>query len=74
MGCSNIKLCWCIGHMKSRVLVNILCDLGSYIGHMMLRAMLYVTLTPRSRPNKIFLLNAFLPKLLDIAASNFAGA
>ena len=27
MGCSNIKLCWCIGHMKSRVLVNILSDL-----------------------------------------------
>ena len=27
MGCSNIKLYWCIGHMKSRVLVNILCDL-----------------------------------------------
>ena len=29
MGCSNIKLCWCIGHMKSRVLVSILCDLDS---------------------------------------------
>ena len=27
MGCSNIKLCWCIGHIKSRVLGNILCDL-----------------------------------------------
>ena len=27
MGCSNIKLCWCIGHMKSRVLGNILFDL-----------------------------------------------
>ena len=22
MGCSNIKLCWYIGHMKSRVLGN----------------------------------------------------
>ena len=21
------NFCWCIGHMKSRVLVNILCDL-----------------------------------------------
>ena len=27
IGCSNIKLCWCIGHMKLRVLGNILCDL-----------------------------------------------
>ena len=27
IGCSNIKLWWCIGHMKSRVLVIILCDL-----------------------------------------------
>ena len=27
MGCSNIKLCWCIGHMMSRVMGNILCDL-----------------------------------------------
>ena len=27
VGCSNIKLYWCIGHMMSRVLVNILCDL-----------------------------------------------
>ena len=26
MGCSNIKLCWCIGHMMSSVLGNILCD------------------------------------------------
>ena len=29
IGCSNMKLCWCIGHMKSGVLGNILCDLGS---------------------------------------------
>ena len=27
MGCSNIKLCWCIGYMMSRVLGNILCEL-----------------------------------------------
>ena len=27
MGCSNFKLCWSIGHMMSRVLGNILCDL-----------------------------------------------
>ena len=27
IGCSNIKLCWCIGHMKLRVLGDILCDL-----------------------------------------------
>ena len=39
----------------------------------MYKAMLYVTLTPGSRSNQIFLVNAFPPKLLDIAASNFAG-
>ena len=38
----------------------------------MYREMLYVTLT--LRPNQIFLVNAFPPKPLDIAASNFAGA
>ena len=27
MGFSNIKFCWCKGHIKSRVLGNILCDL-----------------------------------------------
>ena len=27
LGCSNIKLSWCIGHMMSKVLGNILCDL-----------------------------------------------
>ena len=27
MGCSNIKLCWCIGHIMSRVLDNILYNL-----------------------------------------------
>ena len=30
MGCSDIKLCWCIGHMKWRVLGNILCDLDPF--------------------------------------------
>ena len=30
MGCSNFKLCWCIGHKKSRVLGNILCDLDPH--------------------------------------------
>ena len=29
---------------------------------------------PWSRSNQIFLVNAFPPKPLDIAASNFAGA
>ena len=29
MGCSKIKLCWCIGHMMSRVLCNILYFLGN---------------------------------------------
>ena len=42
-----------------------------YIGHIMLTAMLHNTL---SRSNKIFHVNAFPPKPLDIAASNFAGA
>ena len=27
VGCSNIKLCWCIDHMMSKVLGNISCDL-----------------------------------------------
>ena len=27
LGCSNIKLCWCKGHMMLRALGNILCDL-----------------------------------------------
>ena len=39
----------------------------------MWRAMLYVTLTPKVKVNQLFLVNAFPPKLLDIAASNFAG-
>ena len=30
MGCSNIKLCWYIGHMMLRVLGNILCDLDPH--------------------------------------------
>ena len=38
---------------------------------MMQRAMLDVTLT---LSNQIFLVNAFPPKLLGIAAPNFAGA
>ena len=37
-------------------------------------AMLHVTLSPRTRSNQIFLVNAFPPKLLDIAISNIAGA
>ena len=31
MGCSNIKLCWCIGHMMERVLGNIKCDLDLWV-------------------------------------------
>ena len=30
MGSSNIKFCWCIGHIKLRVLGNILCDLDPF--------------------------------------------
>ena len=34
MGCSNIILCWCIGHMMLKVLGNILCDLDPLtLGH-----------------------------------------
>ena len=40
MGCSNIKLCWCMGHMMSRVLGNISCDLDP--------------LDPGSRSNNVF--------------------
>ena len=43
----------------SRVLGNISCDLDP--------------LTLGSRSNQIFLVNAFPPKPLDIATSNFAG-
>ena len=39
---------------------------------MQLRAIFHVTLT--LGPNHIFLVNAFPPKPLDIAASNFAAA
>ena len=37
LGCKAIKqtnkqkLCWCIGHMMSRVLGNILCDLDTKV-------------------------------------------
>ena len=30
VGCSDIKLCWCIGHMLWRVLGNISCDLDPF--------------------------------------------
>ena len=33
MGCSNIILCWCIGHMMLKVLGNILCDDPLTLGH-----------------------------------------
>ena len=71
MGCSNIKLYWCIGRMKSRVLGNILFDI--HRSHDV-EGNASCNLDPGSRLNQIFLVNAFPPKPLDIAASNFAGA
>ena len=72
MGCSNIKLCWCIGHMMLRVLGKILCDLDPFDHDVEGKASCDLDLGSRS--NQIFLVNAFPPTPLDIAASNFAGA
>ena len=59
MGYSNIKLCWFIGHMKSKVLVNILCDLEP------------LDLGSGSKLIMYFLVNVSPPKGLDVETSNF---